>query len=603
MATLVAAVTVLAGPSATAATATVATIAATAGTTAANPAANVSHATVPLTAGADELGQQGNGAADGARLTPGLIDGPAAVAITSGRETGYLLDAQGQVWAWGDNSMGQVGDGTRTQRQSAVPALLPTVVEIDAGHYHCLALDADGQVWSWGYGGLGQLGTGSLVNQPTPKRLSLTGIAHVYGGRDMSYALRTDGTVLAWGDNTYGEIGDGTTTRRPTPVPVPGLSGIVEIAAGRDHALAIDSAGGVWAWGDNTYGQLGDGTTTRRLMPVRIATSGYAHVGAGAHHSMALRTDGTVQTWGRGYRGALGLGGTANQLTPKTVPGLPPIASIGDGRDQSFAVTAASGQVFTWGYNDAGQLGDGTTTTRLSPVLLGSLSGIAVAASGSRHTVFLRRGTPPAPVTYVASAAANANLTTQRVVVPGVVRAGDGLVLVLSVNAATTIGTPAGVTGWTPVRTVTGPDYVTQVWAKQASASDAGKAVKVTLATTHKATFAVAAYRGTSSAVVTASAGAVETVSRTAHTTPGVTVATDGSMLVSVWSETSATTTTLTPPAGQSQRLLSTGTSTAHETLLLTDSSAGPGTAGGLTAVSDAAAAKDTMLSLVLGPA
>lgn len=654
-------------------------------------AAPASAALVPqtvLTVGADDLGQQGNGAA-GARVVPGAISGPQAVAVASGRDHAYLLDADGHVWGWGDNSLGAVGDRTNITRTSPVQTPLQNIVEIESGHNSGIALDSSGRVWTWGLNANGQLGLGSTTNQNTPQLVpSLTNITHIVTGRDVSYALKADGTVMGFGANSNGEVGDGTTTQRTSPVPVLGLSGIVELAAGRNHGLALDANGGLWAWGDNAYGQVGDNTTLDVHVPKQIAPSGYLHVDAGAHHSIAVRQDGTVMTWGRGYRGQLGSGSTANRLMPTPVTGLPGIVEVGDGRDQSFALTA-DGHVYAWGYNDLGQLGDGTTTTRNSPVLL-QLSGIGTAQGGRGHTVFLptplQDGNQPptasftldctlltctfdgsassdadgsivdyswdfgdgqsgggalvehtfaasgtytvsltvtddaaatgsttrsanvssgevTPVGYVGSAVANASARTHRVSVPATVQAGHGMVLVMTVNSLATVGTPAGVTGWVLVRTVSGPDYRTTVWAKQAAATDAGASVSVTLSTTSKAALAVSAYSGTTAAVVTGSAGVRETVSRTGHTTPTVAVGVDGSRLVSIWSDKSSTTTTMSTPAGQTARQLSTGSSTAHITMLVADSLPAVGTAGGLTSVANSATAKATMISLVLAPA
>ena len=355
----------------------------------------VAAAAVPLTVGANDLGQQGNGTTAG-RLLPGPVTGPAAVAIASGRDHAYLLDEQGRIWAWGSNSTGQLGDGSTTLRRVPVQLGLTSVARIEAGHYHGIALRSDGTVWTWGLGSLGQLGLGTTSNRTVPTQVSgLSSIVAVAAGRDMSYALRSDGRVLAWGSNALGEVGDGTTTRRLSPVLVPGLLDVVELAGGRNHVLARTSTGAVWAWGDNQYGQVGDGTTTLRLSPVRVLASGAAAVDAGAHHSVAARTDRAVLTWGRGYRGQLGTGSLTNRTVPTVVAGVSDVVEVGDGRDQTFAVTS-QGRVWAWGFNDAGQLGDGTTVQRNTPVLLG-VPGIVAVQSGSSHTVFLPGdGAPPA---------------------------------------------------------------------------------------------------------------------------------------------------------------------------------------------------------------
>ena len=643
---------------------------------------------VPLTVGANDVGQQGDGTSAG-RLTPGPVSGPAAVAIASGREHAYLLDAQGRIWAWGDNSYGAVGDGSTTNRRTPVQLGLTAVTQVEAGHYHGIALRSDGTVWTWGMGSMGQLGLGSTANRTTPAQVSgLSAIVAVSAGRDMSYALRSDGRVLAWGSNALGEIGDGTTTRRLTPVLVPGVSDVVEIAGGRNHALARTSGGAVWAWGDNQYGQLGDGTTIVRTAPVRVVAAGIISVGAGAHHSVAARSDGAVLTWGRGYRGQLGSGTLTNRRTPAAVSGPSGVVQVGDGRDQTYAVTA-QGRVWAWGNNDAGQLGDGTTTQRNSPVLL-AVTGISAVQGGSSHAVFFPGtagppanqppvasftascagldctldgtastdadgtiasygwtfgdggtgsgsvvthsyaagthtavltvtdddgatastsrtvvvGTAPAdPVSFVASAATNANATVQRVTLPASVQAGDGLVLLMTTNTGTAIPEPTGVTGWGAVQNVAGADFRTRAWERVAAGGDGGRVVIVTLPAITKASLAVLAYRGTGPDVVTVSAVAVETVSRAAHTAPAVPVAVAGSRLVSAWADKSSATTTMAAPAGTTGRVLSTGTSGGRVTALVADSAPAVGTAAPLTATADSASSKATVLSLVLAPA
>lgn len=334
-------------------------------------------------------GQLGNGTTQ-QRLTPGLVSIPATVvAMASGREHAYALDDLGRIWAWGDNSLAAVGDGTSIDRPTPVQLALTDVIQIEAGHYHGIALRRDGTVWTWGYGGLGQLGLGTTSNRNTPVQVpGLTGIIGVAAGRDMSYALRANGTVMAWGGNTFGEVGDGTTVRRTTPVSVVGLTEVKEISGGRNHALAVRLDESMWAWGANERGQLGIGTTVNRLTPVQVLGGPVLHVDAGAEHSVAVLADGTVRSWGRGQRGQLGLGTTTNRTVPTAVPGLSGIVEVGDGRDQSFAVTD-DGRVWAWGFNDTGQLGDGSITTRLSPVVIGGLSGIAAVQGGRGMTIFL----------------------------------------------------------------------------------------------------------------------------------------------------------------------------------------------------------------------
>jgi hypothetical protein len=197
----------------------------------------------------------------------------------------------------------------------------------------------------------------------------LSSVALVTAGTSYSLALKGDGTVWAWGWNNVGQLGDGTTTNRSTPVQVSGLSGIVFIGAGSSHSFAIKNDGTVWAWGANSNGQLGDGTTTNRATPVQVAgLTGVAALDGGQTHTVALKTDGTVWTWGANNLGQLGDGTTTQRTTPVQVTGLAGVSAVAAG-DTYFSIALKSnGTIYSWGFNNYGQLGDGTTTNRLTPV-------------------------------------------------------------------------------------------------------------------------------------------------------------------------------------------------------------------------------------------
>ena len=344
--------------------------------------------TSPLSVGLNADGQLATGTTT-SRTTPGATTGLTdTVAIASGREHAYALTDQGRIRAWGDNTQGAVGNNSTVDQPTPVLLGLTNVIQVEAGHYHGVALRSDGTVWTWGYNALGQLGLGDTANRRTPTQIpGLSGITQVAAGRDMSYAVRSNGTVVGWGSNAEGEVGDGTTTRRLAPVAVQGLTSVVELAGGRNHGLALRSDGSVWAWGANDYGQLGIGSTTRSLVPVRVITSGARHVDSGAEHSVVVSTDGTVRTWG----GASAARPAWDHRDPYVPGGGPRAAGDRRGRrrgDQTFALTS-TGAVWAWGHNDSGQLGDGTTTNRLSPVRISSLNGIVAAQGGRAMTVFL----------------------------------------------------------------------------------------------------------------------------------------------------------------------------------------------------------------------
>jgi alpha-tubulin suppressor-like RCC1 family protein len=281
----------------------------------------------------------------------------------------FAFKSDGTVWAWGLNSNGQLGDGTRTNRSTPVQLNLSNVVSIARGGSHTLALKSDGTVWSWGFNYYGQLGDGTTTDRLTPVQVSqLTNVVAIAAGFYQSYALKSDGTVWAWGSNNLGQLGDGTTADRHVPVRVQGLNNVNAIVAGISHALALKSDGTVWAWGWNSYGQIGDGTTTNRLVPVQVQNlTDIVDIAAGREHSLALKSDGTVWVWGRNSSGQLGDGTNVSRFSPVQMQNLSGIEDVGAGNNHSIALKS-DGTVWAWGENTYGQLGDGTNQNSSVPV-------------------------------------------------------------------------------------------------------------------------------------------------------------------------------------------------------------------------------------------
>ncbi len=324
--------------------------------------------------------------------------GSGVTAIAAGRSHTCALTSAGGVACWGSNSFGQLGDGASTQRLTpmAVSGLASGVAAITAGVYHSCALTSAGGVQCWGYNGYGQLGDGTQTNRLTPVAVSglSSGVAAIAAGAYHTCALTTGGAVLCWGYNGYGQLGDGSTTQRLTPVWVSGLtSGVAAIAAGGYHSCALTSAGWALCWGENYDGQLGDGSFTDRLTPVGVSGlwGGVAAITAGNQHSCALTSAGGVQCWGYNEFGQLGYGGTYLwQATPVTVSGLSTgVATLDAGWGHTCAL-ASTGGVQCWGRNDSGQLGDGSTTNRYTPVAVSGLtSGVRAISAGGYHSCAL----------------------------------------------------------------------------------------------------------------------------------------------------------------------------------------------------------------------
>lgn|GEM_PF-3131265 len=311
------------------------------------------------------------------------------VSIAGGYDQSLVVKNDGTVWSLGGTN--DDGSGTPVQVSG-----LSGITAVSCGYVHSLALRSDGTVWTWGENGSGQLGDGSTIDRNTPMQVSgLNGITAVACGNVHCLVLKSDGTVWAWGLNGYGQLGDGSTTDRSRPVQVSGLSEITAVSCGDGHSLALKSDGTVWAWGYNEYGQLGDGSTTNRSTPVQVQglSDLITNIACGDLHSMVLKSNGLVQTWGYNCNGQLGDGTNTTRLSPVEVKNLShevgDIVSIAAGSSFSLALKS-DGTLRAWGNNYYGQLGNGRNVNTVSPVTVTDLGGITAVASGFHHSLALR---------------------------------------------------------------------------------------------------------------------------------------------------------------------------------------------------------------------
>jgi len=299
-----------------------------------------------------------------------------------------LIERKSKLWAVGENSYGQLGDGTTVDRTSGVALDLQSAVEASAGEYHSLALTSDRQVWSWGLNNFGQLGDGTAIDSSVPLQVSaLSNVISVKAGAYHSLALKADGTVWSWGYNNSGQLGDGTSVNCSTPIQVSGLDNVVAIAAGGFYSLALKGDGTVWSWGYNNVGQLGDGSTINRSVPIQVSgINQVMQLAAGGAHSLVLKQDGTVWAWGYNANGQLGDGTFVNHSTAQQVPGIAQVTALAAGGYHSLALQS-NGTAYAWGLNDNGQLGDGTLITRSAPAAINGLVAIKHIGAGLYHSL------------------------------------------------------------------------------------------------------------------------------------------------------------------------------------------------------------------------
>jgi alpha-tubulin suppressor-like RCC1 family protein len=306
-------------------------------------------------------------------------------AITAGAEHACLLRSDGGVFCWGRNDEGQLGDGTRTPRSTAVRVPGLTAIAVAAGTRHTCAISADGQVLCWGADDAGQLGDGGGVDRRTPVPVAgLAGATDVAAGDAFSCAVLADGSARCWGDDTYGQLGDATPpaagARPPATVA---LTGLRALSAHWQHACALRDDETVWCWGSNSFGQLGDGSSDDRSAPVRaqsLASATRVATGLG-HTCAATRADG-LYCWGYNKDGQLGSDDPTSATKPTPVTSVPDAIAVAAGAQHTCAVRRG-GATMCWGNNNGGQLGEGTTTALPEPVQVSgpdSGAGAAVVA-------------------------------------------------------------------------------------------------------------------------------------------------------------------------------------------------------------------------------
>jgi len=288
------------------------------------------------------------------------------------------IEAFKPVLSWGYNNHGQLGNNpTYIIPYFTTIENLEDIVSISAGENYTLALKADGELWSWGVNNYGQLGDASTTSKHTANLIAdFTNVEKISAGRYHSLALKSDKTIWGWGYNAYGQLGLGNTSNRLIPTHLSSLNDFKDIAAGLFHSIALKNNNKVYTWGRNNYGQLGDGTLINRTMPIELSQDingmpfvAVKQVSAGEYHNIALKHDGTVWAWGYNNRGQLGDGTTANKDKPQQVLYLNNIEKIVAGAYYNLALDV-DGNLYAWGLNSSGQLGDGTTTQKVTPVLI-----------------------------------------------------------------------------------------------------------------------------------------------------------------------------------------------------------------------------------------
>ncbi len=315
------------------------------------------------------------------RMSPvAVLGGLSFAAVRAGGSDSCGVRTGGAAYCWGLNSYGQLGDGTMTSQVSPVAVTGGVLggfsfVAISAGLFHTCAVTTPGAAYCWGDNGLGQLGDGTMTSRASPV-LVLGGLtfAAVSAAAYHTCGVTTTDAAYCWGDNASGQIGDGTTTDRTSPVAVLGGRTFAAVSAGFSHTCGITTAGAAYCWGSNSSGELGDGTMTNQVSPVGVlgGLSFFAVSTGGAglgDHTCGVTTTGAAYCWGFNGSGQLGDGTTTDRTNPTPVLGALNFAAVSAGGSHTSGVTTA-GAAYCWGENGNAQLGDGTRVSRVAPVLV-----------------------------------------------------------------------------------------------------------------------------------------------------------------------------------------------------------------------------------------
>jgi alpha-tubulin suppressor-like RCC1 family protein len=305
------------------------------------------------------------------------------------------INVNGILYAWGNNNYGRLGDNTTTSRLSPVTPVGGIInwKQVSVGDFHTLAIASGGFAYSWGSNGNGELGTNSTSARSSPVTVvgGITNWAQVSVGGNSSFGITATGILYAWGRNAYGQLGDNSTSARSSPVTVVGgITNWAQVSSGRENGLGVTSTGIAYAWGRNTYGRLGDNTTTSRLSPVTVVggITSWEQVSAGGGHSLGVTSTGIAYAWGRNNYGQLGDNSTTSKSSPVTVVGgITNWAQVSAGDRHSLGLTS-TGIAYAWGLNNAGRLGDNSTTNRSSPVtVVGGITNWTQVFAAGTHSI------------------------------------------------------------------------------------------------------------------------------------------------------------------------------------------------------------------------
>ena len=320
------------------------------------------------------------------------------------------IKTNGTLWAWGRNQYGQLGLGFSENSTISVIQLMGSSSDwskVAVGEAFTASVKSSGQLWAWGSNSFGQLGDNTAVIKSSPVQIgSSTDWSLITCTRYSAHAIKTTGTLWSWGRNNNGQLGLGNTTNRSSPVQVGTATDWSFISGGREHVHAIKTTGALWAWGANSFlsnpqnrgaGRLGVGDYTNRSSPVQIGTdTNWSKVSSGSFHGLAIKTTGTLWSWGTNHYGQIGIGTISDFVRSSPVQigsdsdwslfDVGPSDGIVNSARTMSILIKSNGTIWASGTNTVGQLGLGDKIRRSSPVQIGTDSNWSKVSVGQSST-------------------------------------------------------------------------------------------------------------------------------------------------------------------------------------------------------------------------
>ncbi len=296
--------------------------------------------------------------------------------VSLGKFHSSAITTNGDLYCWGYNSKGAVGNGTKVH-QTIPTKVLANVRSISLGCHYSAAITTSRDLYCWGNNSNGQVGNGTTTDQVTPVKV-LNNVKSIALGLHHSAAITTSGDLYCWGANSHGQIGNDTRVDQLFPIKI--LTDVKSISLGDYHSAAITNNGDLYCWGCNSFGEIGNGTTSIQNTPTKVLTN-VKSVSLSDDYSAAITTNGDLYCWGRNFYGQVGNGTSVDLHIPTKV--LSNVESIDLSTDHSAAITT-NGDLYCWGYNLNGQIGNYSTTNQTKPIKI--LSNIKSVSLGYSHS-------------------------------------------------------------------------------------------------------------------------------------------------------------------------------------------------------------------------